>query len=187
MPEPYLSEIKLFSFNFAPKGWAMCAGQLLPINQNQALFALLGTTYGGDGRVNFALPDLRGRAALGRAEEPTTHTLGAKEGTESVTLTANQMPAHTHTLNATQFAGTPACRNGIANQRAPQNNVPAIEANGVAATYSTEPPNAAHAATAATVALTAGNAGGGQAHENRQPYAALNYCICLQGIFPSPN
>ena len=186
MPTPYLSEIKLVAFNYAPRGWAICAGQLLPINQNQALFALLGTTYGGNGQTTFALPDLRGRAALGDTPSPpAASTLGVKEGTETVTLLTSQIPAHTHTINVTQFAGTPACRNAIANQRGPQNNVPAIEANGVAATYSTEPPNAAQAATAATAALSAANAGGGQAHENRQPYAALNYCIALQGFFPS--
>jgi microcystin-dependent protein len=187
MPDPFLSEIKLMAFIFAPKGWAICAGQLLPINQNQALFALLGTTYGGNGQTTFALPDLRGRAALGRDAASLAHFLGAKEGAETITLATTQMPAHTHTVEVAQFAGTPACRNAIANQRGPVNNLPAIEANGVAATYSTEPPNAAQAAAAATVALTAANAGGGQAHENRQPYAVLNYCIALQGIFPSPN
>ena len=184
MPTPFLSEIKLFACNYAPKGWAMCAGQVLPINQNQALFSLLGTTYGGNGQTNFQLPDLRGRAALGRGG---AHFLGERTGSEAVTLLATEMPAHTHTVNVSQFAGTPACRAAIATQRGPQNNLPAIEANGVAATYSTEPPNAAQAAGSATVALSAGNAGGGQAHENRQPYAVLNYCIALQGVFPSPN
>src|SRR5687768_89889 len=131
MAEPFLSEIRIMSFVFAPKGWAICAGQLLPINQNQALFALLGTTFGGDGRVNFALPDLRGRAALGRDDASVNHFLGAKEGAETVTLTTTQMPAHSHTVDVTQFAGTAACRNAIANQRGPVNNLPAIEANGV--------------------------------------------------------
>src|SRR4028119_1646231 len=98
MAEPFLSEIRIMSFVFAPKGWALCNGQLLPINQNQALFSLLGTTYGGDGRVNFALPDLRGRTPI---HEGSGHTLGEKAGAQSVTLTLNEMPQHTHFVNAT--------------------------------------------------------------------------------------
>ena len=184
MPDPFLSEIKLFAFNFAPRGWAQCAGQLLPINQNQALFSLLGTNYGGNGQTTFALPDLRGRAPRGWIDS-NPGTPGIQEGTEAVTLTAAQLPVHGHTVDTAQLAGTPACRNAIANQRTPVNTLPAFEANGVSAPYSSSPPDATLNAAAATIAVTAAAAGGSQPHGNRQPYLVLNYCIALQGIFPT--
>jgi microcystin-dependent protein len=184
---PYLSEIKLFAFNFPPKGWALCQGQLLPINQNQALFALLGTTYGGNGQTTFALPDLRGRAgmSMGQAGGLQNYPLGQQAGSETVTLTSVQLPAHTHVINASQVTATLPCRNGVANQRGPSGNVPAIEASGVTATYSSAPPDASGGAAAIVPTLSAANVGGGQPHSNMQPYTALNYCIALQGIFPS--
>ncbi|MGR8981278.1 MAG: phage tail protein [Gammaproteobacteria bacterium] len=165
MAEPFLSEIRIMSFGFAPKGWAQCNGQLLPINQNQALFSLLGTTFGGDGRVNFALPDLRTRVPIHFGDG---HTLGESAGERSHTLTAQEIPSHNHTLMATN---TPA-----------EMNVPT---NAYLATV-----NNAYTAPANLTAMAAaevGNTGGSQPHENMQPYLSLNFCIALQGIFPSRN
>jgi microcystin-dependent protein len=163
MAEPFLSEIRIFSFNFAPKGWALCNGQLLPINQNQALFSLLGTTYGGDGRVNFALPDLRGRVP--------THmgsglTLGERAGEQAHTLSISELPTHTHTANASSTNGdTPFAANNVLAQ--------ALNVYTGASNLTTLNPTE----------IT--NVGGSQAHENMEPYLTLNLCIALQGIFPS--
>ncbi|HEX8584978.1 MAG TPA: tail fiber protein [Allosphingosinicella sp.] len=166
MAEPFLAEIRVMSFNFAPKGWAMCNGQLMPINQNQALFALLGTTFGGDGRTTFALPDFRGRTP--------THvgdglTLGQRGGEQTHTLTIAEMPTHTHMLNGTANDGT---------QLVPAGN---LLAKGATQLYA--PPGSLQAMNAASVT----NVGGSQAHPNMQPYLTLTFCIALQGIFPSPN
>lgn len=167
MAEPFLSEIRIMSFVFAPKGWALCNGQLLPINQNQALFSLLGTTYGGDGRVNFALPDLRGRAPIHVGDG---HTLGEKGGEQAHTLSIAEIPTHTHVLNATPNDGAVAVPTGnFFGKAAPANPYSA--------------PNQLGAMNAATVA----NVGGSQAHQNMQPFLVLSFCIALQGIFPSPN
>jgi microcystin-dependent protein len=165
MAEPFLAEIRLMSFNFAPKGWAMCNGQLLPINQNQPLFSLLGTTYGGDGRVNFALPDLRGRVPFhtGRG-----HTLGERAGDQSHTLTSAQMPSHVHALNASPANGDVST---------PAGNVLA-SASGV---YG--PP----AQLTSLEATSVTNVGGSQPHQNMQPFLTITFCIALQGIYPSPN
>jgi microcystin-dependent protein len=167
MAEPFLSEIRLFSFNFAPKGWALCNGQLLPINQNQALFALLGTTYGGDGRVNFALPNLQGRVAI---HSGAGHTLGERAGEQAHTLTMGEMPAHTHTAMASPTSGT---------QNIPANNLMLSQR---AAEIYHAPSNLTPMA-----AGTLANAGGSQSHLNMQPYLVLNFSIALQGIFPSQN
>src|SRR6185369_12569969 len=166
MAEPFLSEIRIMSFVFAPKGWALCNGQLLPINQNQALFSLLGTTFGGDGRVNFALPDLRGRAPI---HVGSGHTLGEKGGEQAHTLSIAEIPTHTHVANGTTNAAdtnTPANTTllGIVN-----------DAYG-------DPANLQ--AMAASEITTVG---GSQAHLNMQPFLTLSFCIALQGIFPSPN
>jgi microcystin-dependent protein len=166
MAEPFLSEIRIFSFEFAPKGWALCNGQLLPINQNQALFSLLGTTFGGDGRVNFALPDLRGRTPI---EVGSGHTLGERGGEQAHTLSISELPTHTHVLNGTNTDGTAAI---------PSGNLLARSATQLYAL----PTNLA-AMNAASVT----NTGGSQAHLNMQPFLTLNFCIALQGIFPSPN
>jgi microcystin-dependent protein len=166
MAEPFLSEIRIMSFEFAPKGWALSNGQLLPINQNQALFSLLGTTFGGDGRVNFALPDLRGRTPI---HVGSGHTLGERGGEQAHTLSVAELPTHTHVLNATSNTG---------NTPLPANNVLA------------DSPSQLYAAPANTTSLTPGsvpNVGGSQAHLNMQPFLTLNFCIALQGIFPSPN
>jgi microcystin-dependent protein len=165
MSEPFLSEIKLVSFNFPPKGWALCNGQFLPINQNQALFALLGTTYGGNGQTTFALPNLRGRAPIHMGNG---HTLGEAAGSTSVTVNIQQLPTHLHPMNVT---------NAASNASDPTN---AIFAE-VSTTYG--PPNALTTLNPQTV----GNVGGSQPHNNMMPYLTLNFVIALQGIFPSRN
>jgi microcystin-dependent protein len=166
MAEPFLSEIRIMSFNFAPKGWAMCNGQLLPINQNQALFSLLGTTFGGDGRVNFALPDQRGRTPI---HVGSGHTLGEKGGEQAHTLSIAEISTHTHTLNANSGAGNATTPTGAVLSKAPAN------------TY------APAASLAALNPASSLNTGGSQAHLNMQPFLTLTFCIALQGIFPSPN
>jgi microcystin-dependent protein len=167
MSQPFLSEIRIFSFGFAPKGWAQCNGQLLPINQNQALFSLLGTTFGGDGRVNFALPNLRGNVPI---HVGGGFSLGQVGGSSSVTLNGQTMPQHQHFAQGTS--------NSSGNVATPGNALLATLGSTV---YG--PP-------AAPVALdpsSVSNVGGSQAHENRQPYLVLNFSIALQGIFPSQN
>lgn len=167
MSEPYLSEIRIYGFNFPPRGWAQCDGQILPINQNQALFSLLGTTYGGDGRTSFALPDLRGRAPL---HFDSGFTLGQRGGQETHTLSSAEIPGHTHALMATSDPGT---------QILPAGNLLGASASPL---Y--------HAADGSSVAMNPtaiANAGASQGHENRQPFQVLNFCIALQGVFPSRN
>jgi microcystin-dependent protein len=170
MSEPFLAEVRIVGFNFAPRGWAFCDGQILPINQNQSLYSLLGTTYGGDGRTSFALPDLRGRSPIHvGASNGSLHLLGQKSGEETHTLSASEMPQHDHVLQGSNDAG---------NQNSPGGH---FFANSGTNTYG-NPTN--------LVNLSAGtvtNVGGGQAHENMQPYLVLNYCIALQGLFPSRN
>jgi microcystin-dependent protein len=168
MAEPFLSEIRIFSFDFAPKGWAMCNGQLLPINQNQALFSLLGTTFGGDGRVNFALPDLRSRVPI---HVGSSHTLGERGGEQAHTLSIAEIPQHVHVVNATN-TDVPANRTAIPtnNFLGPVNNLYA--ASGALTTFNPQ---------------TVANVGGSQAHLNMQPFLTLTFGIALQGIFPSPN
>jgi microcystin-dependent protein len=166
MAEPFLAEIRIMSFNFPPKGWATCNGQLLPINQNQALFSLLGTTYGGDGRVNFGLPNLQGRVPI---HVGSGHTLGDRAGEEAHTLSISEIPTHTHVLNGSSSTGTlPTVNNnfmGVAAQQpylAPDSNLGALNPASIQ------------------------NIGGSGAHTNMQPYLVLNFSIALQGIFPSP-
>lgn len=163
MAEPFLSEIRLFSFNFAPKGWALCNGQLLPINQNQALFSLLGTTYGGNGQTNFALPNLQGRVPI---HFGGSHTLGETGGEQNHTLTQAELPPHTHVARA-----SPA----NADSPVPGNNLLASANN-----LYTSPLNLT-----ALLPASVSSAGGSQAHLNMQPFLTLNFCIALQGIFPS--
>lgn len=170
MAEPFLAEIRLMSFNFPPKGWALCNGQLLPINQNQALFALLGTTYGGDGRVNFALPDLRGRSPL---HAGAGSVLGERGGEEIHTLTVNEVPGHTHVLSASS---------DVANSHLPGAALPAGRPRGGINRYA---PAGSGNSVMHPGSLSA--SGGSQAHDNMQPYLTLNFAIALQGIFPSQN
>lgn len=171
MSEPFLGEIRTFGFNFAPQGWAMCAGQLLSISQNTALFALLGTFYGGDGVTNFALPDLRGRVGINQGNGPglSPYVLGQRSGSENVTLTNAQMPAHGHGV---------AANGGPASTPRPDGAVPARES---ADAYAAAPDGTAMNAGMITAS------GGSQPHSIVQPYLGLNFCIALQGIFPSRN
>jgi microcystin-dependent protein len=166
MAEPFLSEIRMMSFGFPPKGWALCDGQLLPINQNQALFSLLGTTYGGDGRVNFALPDLKGRVPTHTGG--IGHFLGERGGEQAHTLTISEIPQHTHVAKGST--------NTAVNSPA---NSPVL---------GTSNPQQVYAAATALTAMNPGvigNVGGSQAHLNMQPFLVINFSIALQGIFPS--
>jgi microcystin-dependent protein len=165
MGTPYMSEIRIMSFNFAPKGWAQCNGQLLPINQNQALFSLLGTTYGGDGRVNFALPNLRGCVPM---HIGNGHTQGESAGEPAHTLVMGEMPQHFHFLQASATNGDSANANNTV--LSPASNLYGAPSN---------------LTTLFSGSVT--NVGGSQPHENRQPCLTLNFCIALQGVFPSRN
>jgi microcystin-dependent protein len=163
MAEPFLSEIRIMSFGYAPRGWAMCNGQFLPINQNQALFSLLGTVYGGNGQTTFALPDLRGNVPI---HVGSSFTLGQKGGQQAHTLTQSEMPMHTHFLNGfSDNADTPIAAGNLLASAAglygPPNNLTTL------------------------IPTTVTNVGGSQAHMNMQPFLVLNFCIALQGIFPS--
>lgn len=182
MSEPFLGEIRLLAFNFAPRGWADCNGQLLPIAQNTALFSLLGTIYGGDGRTTFALPDLRGRAAIHTGTGPglSPRTQGSRSGQEVVTLGVSNLPAHNHlatsTANVVAVAG---------NTNDAVGNFWADDAGVSSATYHTGPANATM--NAGAVQTTIGNSGGGAPHDNMQPFLTLRYCIAITGLFPSRN
>lgn len=173
MAEPFLSEIRIFSFNYAPQGWARCDGQLLPINQNQGLFSLLGTTYGGNGQTNFALPDLRGRTP---AHEGSGLSLGQAGGEQAHTLSINEMPAHTHNLQAK------APTNSGSNGNTPSGML--LSTSAPAEIYRT---SAGNPGVLTTISQTVGSTGGSQPHENMQPFLSLTFCIALQGIFPSQN
>jgi microcystin-dependent protein len=167
MAEPFLSEIRIMSFNFAPRGWALCNGQLLPINQNQALFSLLGTTYGGNGQTTFALPDLRGKTTIHTGGQIGA-LLGQVGGEASHTLTNSEMPAHTHAAQGSNNNGDNVVPTGnvfgvVAGLYGPANSVTSLQPGSIT------------------------NVGGSQPHENRQPFLTLSFCIALQGIFPSRN
>lgn len=171
MADPFVAEIRIFPFNFAPRGWAFCDGQLLPLSQNTALFSLLGTTYGGNGKSNFALPDLQGAAAMQPGQGPglSLRDLGQLGGSESVELQQSEMPSHTHTLNAQNAPGDTSSPGGMAYARA------------IGATPYQPPagqPQVAMSSQAVSVA------GAGQPHNNMQPYLTLMFNIALQGVFP---
>ena len=170
MSEPFLAEVRMVGFNFAPRGWAFCDGQIMPINQNQSLYSLLGTTYGGDGRTSFALPELRGRTPIHKGG---SHTLGQKGGAEIHTLSGSEMAAHTHTAKASSSPGDQAVPTGriLADSTAPL----LIYLDPVAATNQ------------AIRGGTVTNTGGGQYHDNMQPYLTINFCIAIKGLFPSRN
>ena len=173
MPEPFIGQIQPFGFNFAPRGWARCDGQLLAISSNTALFSLLGTTYGGDGRTTFGLPDLRGRVALHLGQGPglSSRSIGQRSGAENMTLSEAQMPPHNHELRAKDLK---------ANTQDPTGNVLAID-NGLDQIYSNEVPDTS--LNTASVSDT----GGGAPHNNMQPFLVINWCIALVGVFPSRN
>ena len=170
MADPFVAEIRIFPFNFAPKGWAFCSGQLLPISQNTALFSLLGTTYGGDGKSTFALPDMQGNAPMHPRQGPglSLYDLGEMGGVETVTLLVSEIPVHSHTMNANDFPAdqlTPDPSRVIGASTG--GNLYAAAANLVPMAFQALPP-----------------AGGGLPHNNMQPYLTLNFCIALQGVFP---
>ena len=167
MAEPFLSEIRIMSFGFPPKGWALCDGQLLPINQNQGLFSLLGTTYGGDGRVNFGLPDLRSRTPI---HVGAGHTLGERGGEPAHTLSISEIPTHTHVASA---VNTPPTASGPSTRMLSQSS----GSNLFGTNTNLQAMNPA----------SIGNVGGSQAHLNMQPFLVINFSIALQGIFPSQN
>ncbi len=172
--EPFIGQIQAFGFTFAPRGWALCDGQVLPIAQNTALFSLLGTTYGGDGRTTFALPDLRGRMALHFGQGPglSSRSIGQKSGVENVTLAVAQTPAHSHvvTLKGTDSA---------ASSTKPENNH--LASGNIYA------PPGGNLVNQAADATTVSSVGGGQSHDNMPPFLVINWCIALTGVFPSRN
>jgi microcystin-dependent protein len=170
MGQPYIGEIRMFAGNFAPNGWEFCSGQLIPIAENETLFVLIGTTYGGDGQTTFALPDLRGRLPVhqGTGGGLSTYAVGQSGGVEDVTLTTQQIPSHGHTLQCTATVG---------NLPGPENGIPAECSTG--SVYQSSAPGAAMAAT------SVGTAGGSQPHANLQPFLCVNYIISMFGIFPS--
>jgi len=169
--DPFVAEIRIFPFNFAPKGWAFCDGQILPLSQNTALFSLLGTTYGGDGKSNFALPDMQGNAPMHPGQGPglSLHDLGETGGSETVSLLESEIPAHSHALMASTQPG----EDPTPSQEAMARSVGA---------------NLYQSATNANIVQLSGNAvapaGGDQPHNNLQPYLTLNFCIALQGVYP---
>jgi len=173
MSEPFVGEIRMFAGNFAPQGWALCDGQLLAVSQNQALFSLLGTIYGGDGRTTFGLPDLRGRIPIHAGDGPglSSRRLGAKSGQENVTLTANELAGHSHTMQGSSDS---------ANETRPAGNVPGSD---LAIDSYFENPSAAAALAAAAIS----NTGGSGSHTNVQPFLCVHFIIALFGIFPSRN
>ncbi len=172
MSEPFVGEIRMFAGNFAPRGWALCDGQLLAVSQNDALFSILGTIYGGDGRTTFGLPDLRGRLSMHAGTGPglSPHKLGTRGGVEHVTLTVNEIPAHNHKVEANSDPG---------NTPSPVNAIPAAETAPAVDVWTTNAKNGDMKAS------TIQNTGGSQQHENRQPYLSVNFIIALQGLYPS--
>jgi len=170
MADPFVAEIRMFPFNFAPNGWAFCDGQLLPLSQNTALFSLLGTTYGGNGKSNFALPDLQGRAPMHPGQGPglSLHDLGETDGTETVSLLESEIPSHSHAQRAAIDPG---------DLFAPTNNALATSVG--AAMYQSSNAQLVNMADASLAP-----AGGDQPHNNMQPYLTVNFCIAMQGVFP---
>lgn len=188
MSTPFVGQILLFPTNFAPVGYAFCSGQLLPISQNTALFSLLGTYYGGNGITNFALPNLNGRVpiAVGQGPGLSDYPLGQTGGSETVTLTVNNLPPHTHAIDTASLTAAAKCSSAAADRATPVGSVPAVEGAGGDATYSSASPDANMMAGSVALGgtMTATPTGGGVAHANVQPYLTMNYCIALQGVFP---
>ena len=176
MSEPFLGEIQIFAFNFAPRGWAKCDGELLPINQYQSLYSLFGTMYGGDGRTDFGLPDLRGRVPIHRNTASGSPAQGTKAGEESVVLMIEQIPAHTHQLMATSSPGS---------VNIPTGNVLATVSSAFNNAYAPVPATQTNLTNMATGSIT--TTGNSQGRPNMQPYLAVNFCVALTGVFPSRN
>ncbi len=172
--DEFIGIVKIFAGNFAPRGWAYCNGQLMSIAQNEALYAILGTTYGGDGVTTFGLPDLRGRTPIGPGQGKglTNRVLGEASGVETVTLLTTSMPAHTHLASAVT---------AVSDKATPGGNLWATEATGSTLQFSDQAPNTAMSPRAI------GAAGGSQPHDNMQPYLGISFIICLEGLFPSQN
>ena len=170
MADPFVAEIRIFPFNFAPRGWAACNGQILPLSQNTALFSLLGTTYGGDGKSNFALPNLQGRAPMqhGRGPGLSLRDLGERGGSETVTITESEVPAHSHSLKS----------GGDADSASP------VSAAWTAGTATPDQSLYGDATAAPGVMADAFSSNGAQAHNNMQPYLTVNFCIAMQGVYP---
>ncbi|MBV9993032.1 MAG: phage tail protein [Alphaproteobacteria bacterium] len=177
MSSPFVAEVTIYPFNFAPKGWAFCAGQLLPISQNTALFSLLGTTYGGDGKSTFGLPDFQGSVPLGQGQSPGTsqYFLGEQTGVESVTLITSEMPSHNHGFVASSDQGTTTVSTG--------NQLAKALTPGKLQSYTGNYLNNSNVNVAMSP-LSTSFSGGGLPHQNMQPYLTLNFCIALQGVFP---
>ncbi len=177
MSAPFVAEVTIFAFNFPPKGWAFAAGQLLPISQNTALFSLLGTFYGGDGKATFALPDIQGNAVIGQGQGPglSQYFVGEETGVENVTLLSTEMPSHNHTFAATTVAGT---SKDIAGNQLAKASAGGKQGSWTGNYLSTASPNTPMSP------ISAGPTGGSLPHENMQPYLTLNFCIALQGVFP---
>jgi microcystin-dependent protein len=187
MTEPYLGQIELYGFNFAPRGWALCAGQIIPIQQNSALFSILGTNYGGNGTSNFGLPNLQGRGAVGAGQGTglSFYDQGQTGGSTSVTVLINELPTHTHAFNTTSVAGstTTAAGNQLGLSQYGGGGKEGKDPGWTAQIYS---PNASQAKTG-LAPQSISPIGGTQPHNNMQPYLALNYCIATQGVFPPRN
>ncbi len=183
--EPFLGEILVFGFSFAPRGWAHCDGQILPISQNQALFSLLGTIYGGDGRTSFALPDLRGRVPMGFGQGAglSNRPIGQRGGAETIVLAQSQLPSHAHTATTTTETVV-----GVSNENGGESVANGqFLANQFGAYSEDGSPGAALGGVTSTSDTTVSPTGGGQQHNNIQPFTVVNYCIALQGLFPSRN
>jgi len=178
MTEPFIGQIQTFAFNFPPRGWALCDGQLLPISSNTALFSLIGTTYGGDGRTTLGLPDLRGRAAIHQGTGPglSNRPIGSKAGEEQNYLSVNQLPSHTHTATA-------HCHSAAGNANQAPSNVWSTDAGASSLTYSSAAPDG----TMNAGAVTNSNTGGNQGVDNMQPFLTISFCIALMGLYPSRN
>jgi microcystin-dependent protein len=189
MSDPFIGEINLFAGNFAPRGWAFCAGQLLSISQNTALFALVGTTYGGDGRTSFGLPDLRSRAVVGAGNGPglSPALLGQRAGAEAVTVSQNQLSSHTHDVTSTTSFDA---QSGAATQHTPAGGAlaePTVQGTPGMTIYSTQASDTSLEGASVSGALQVSDTGNSTPHENMQPFLGLNYIIAIQGTFPSRN
>ncbi len=190
MSEPFIGEIRAFGFNFAPKGWVKCEGQLLPIQENPALFSLIDNYYGGDGRTTMGVPDLRGRKAIGYGLGPglQNYRIGENGGYESIPLHASQVPTHDHPATAVVNVAA-KCTNAVGDSTEPEGKIPAKSSEGDKIYAGVDPDKdlKANAIDASVTVTVEDNQGGGQAHENRDPFLAISYCMATVGLFPSRN